>query len=86
VKADVGVVAFIISALVVSVSSDVRADNAREIEMARVNAKEPGPLSDGDKELLRRWGCYSDSKNEFCKELANGNQTAYSAKRKKKNY
>jgi hypothetical protein len=86
VKAAVGVVAFIISALAVSAGSDVRADNAREIEMARVNAKDPGPLSDRDKELLRRWGCYSDSKNEFCKALGSGNQTAYSAKRKKKKY
>jgi hypothetical protein len=64
----------------------VRADTRGEIEAARMNAKAGGPTNDRDAELLRRWGCYSDTNSPFCQRLRERDQGAYSEKPRRPKY
>ena len=63
--------------------SPVRADHYGEIEAARMNAKAGGPTNARDAELLRRWGCYSDTNSDFCQRLRGRHHAAYVQKRRR---
>ena len=47
-----------------------RADNFWEVESARANARAGGPTNARDAELLKRYGCLSDTRSAYCKRLA----------------
>ncbi len=42
---------------------------AAEAEAARHNARAGGPTNDRDRELLIRYGCFSDTDSQFCNNL-----------------
>ncbi len=43
---------------------------AAEAEAARHHAQAGGPVNDRDRDLLARYGCFSDTTGAFCSKLA----------------
>ena len=46
--------------------TEIRAQNPRDVEHARINALAGGPTSARDAYLLRRYGCFSGTPSAFC--------------------
>ena len=52
--------------LAASAPTEVRAQNPRDVEHARMNALAGGPTNAHDAYLLRRYGCFSGTRSPFC--------------------
>lgn len=78
--------AFALGTLAALGAAPAAADHYGEIEAARMNAKAGGPTNARDAELLRRWGCYSDTQTPYCQSLRQRDLAATAPKRRRTQY
>lgn len=74
----------LVAALMITAPSFAMADSYWDLESARANARAGGPVSEYDAELLRRYGCLSGTRNQFCEQLRTGNKSPRAYKKRQR--
>lgn len=56
---------------------------AAEAEAARHHARAGGPINERDRDLLRRYGCFAPSSNQYCAALSGQSEGGRPSRRKR---